>query len=121
MKFKNKLLITTIAATIAILSGCETTTVQNIVAQGSATTKNESFTPVNQNKVKIYYSNQGLPKHYKVIGRVTAENYNLVGLEHNQKSIAEELKKQAASIGANGVINIVTSITQTTGDAIVVK
>lgn len=120
MKFKNKILITTMAATMAILSGCETTTVQNIVAQGSATT-NETLKPVNQNKVKIYYGNQGLPKHYKVIGRVTAETYNLVGLEHSQTAIAEELKKQAAGIGANGVINLATGMTQTTGDAILTK
>jgi hypothetical protein len=38
--------------------------------------------------------------------RVSAENYNLMGIEHTQEAIANELKKQAASIGANGVINI---------------
>jgi len=42
-------------------------------------------------------------------------------MEHTQATIAEELKKQAASIGANGVINISSGSTQVTGDAIVIQ
>lgn len=119
MRIKH-IIITAALSSVVLLTGCETTDIQNIASQGSAVST-ESHKAINEESVKIYYGNQGLPKHYRVIGRVSAETYNLVGLEHTQSTIAQELKKQAASIGANGVINIATSMTQTTGDAIVVK
>ncbi|MBV9576342.1 MAG: hypothetical protein JO149_06935 [Gammaproteobacteria bacterium] len=97
------------------LTGCA----NDILNQGSAVSNTSKDTQ--QNHVKLYYGNSGLPKHYKVVGRVSAENYNLFAMENSQADIAQELKNQAASIGANGVMNISTGLAQTTGDAIVRK
>ncbi len=119
---KGNMLMSLIAVSALVLAGCSTTDVKAMVTQGSAVSAERiHLTATNPSRVKIYYSNAGLPKHYKVIGRVSAENYNMVGIEHSQESIAELLKKQAASIGATGVINLSTGLTQTTGDAIIVK
>jgi hypothetical protein len=121
MQFKN-----TVAGLIAVslvsLSGCATSDMQNIVGSGNAmSTSNKNISATNANKVKLFYTNDGLSRQYKVVGRVSAENYNMVGMQHTQETIAEELKKQAASIGANGVININAGLTQTIGDAVLIK
>ena len=111
-----------IAVSSLILTACATSDMNAMMGQGSAVSN--SSTPhhaISTNRVKIYYGNAGLPKHYRVIGRISAENYNMLGMEHSQSDIAAELKKQAASIGANGVINIASGLGQTTGDAILSK
>lgn len=105
-----------------LLNGCATSDIQNVVGQGSAVSISQTkLAASNPHKVKVYYGNANLPKQYKVIGHVSAERYNLVGLEHTEITMRDELKKQAASIGANGVINITSSMTQTSGDAIISK
>jgi hypothetical protein len=125
MRLKNqmgKFLIGVVSVSVISLTGCAATDINTMVSQGNAVSATgNKLNPTNQNRVKIYYANAGLPKHYKVVGRVSAENYNMVGMEHSQASIAEELKKQAANIGANGVINVSTGLTQTTGDAIIAR
>ncbi|OAI46005.1 hypothetical protein AYO45_01985 [Gammaproteobacteria bacterium SCGC AG-212-F23] len=110
-----------IALSVA-LSGCSTADVKNLVSDGNAmsTTQIKSASTNPQN-VKLFYAGNKNPKYYTVVGRVSAENYNIVGIEHAQSSVAEELKKQAASIGANGVINITQGLAQTTGDAILLR
>lgn len=103
-----------------LLAGCSTSDITNIAANGNAmSNSNVKLKPINQDKVKLYYAGNATPKHYRVVGRVSAEIYNLVGLEHTQSSIADELKKQAASIGANAVIDISSGMAQVTGDAVV--
>jgi hypothetical protein len=117
-----KFLIGFVSVSIISLTGCATSDINAMVNQGNAvSTSGTKLNSANSSRVKIYYANAGLPKHYKVVGRVSAENYNMVGMEHSQASIAEELKKQAANIGANGVINVSTGLTQTTGDAIITR
>ena len=39
-------------------------------------------------------------------------------MEHSQKVLMSELKKQAASLGANGVAHIHQGLTQTTAEAV---
>lgn len=110
---------TTIISTMIILSGCTVSDMQTLTSGGDAVSVTpEKHAAISENKVKVYYSNNSLPKHYKMIGRVSASNDNMVGVPHSQESIADNLKKQAASIGANGVIHIQTGLEQTTGDAI---
>lgn len=111
-----------VGCAIVGLTACSTTDMQNLVAQGNAmSTSNTKHHAVNPSKVKLFYTGNTQPKQYQVIGRVSAENYNPVGLEHTQESIANELKKQAASIGANGVIHITSGMVQTIGDAVILK
>jgi hypothetical protein len=104
------------------ISGCSTADITNVVSNGNAmSTSSVKLRPTNPANVKLYYAGNTLPKHYKVVGRISAESYNIVGLEHTQEFIANELKKQAASVGANGVINITSNISQVTGDAVIIK
>lgn len=103
------------------LCGCATSTsdLKEMVSNGNATsTTNLKLKPINASQVKIYDSRL---KNYKVIGRISADNYNVIGIEHSQESLIAQLKKEAASIGANGVIHINTGMTQTTAEAILVK
>ncbi|WP_028389231.1 hypothetical protein [Legionella fairfieldensis] len=102
------------------LTGCSKADMNAMVGQGDVvTTSKQSFKPTQPATIKIY-QNQ-LPKHSQVIGRVTAQNYNLVGMTNSQESIFLELKKRAASIGATGIAHISTGLAQTTADAIVTK
>jgi hypothetical protein len=125
MKLKTNmrtLLMRIVAVSAIALAGCSTTDVKALVSQGNAVSTTSTHLPATHpNRVKIYYSNIGLPKQYKIVGRVSVENYNMLGMEHSQASIAEELRKQAASIGANGVMNVYSGLTQTIGDAIISK
>ena len=102
------------------LVGCTTADMQTAMGNGSAVSINNTrLTQTNPNKVKLYYGNQNLPSHYKIIGHISAANYNLVGIPHSESSIAEELRKEGASIGGKGVMNITTGLDRTTGDVII--
>ena len=74
--------------------------------------------PTNPGNIKAY---DARPKNCQVVGRISADNYNVVGMEHSQETIMTELKKQASSIGANGIININSGLAQTTAEAVVVR
>lgn len=103
------------------LTGCSTTDVNATLGDGNnVKTANQHFNAVNPEQVKIYYKSE-LPKHYTVVGRVAVQNYNIVGMTTSQESIMKELKKQAASMGANGIIHISTGLAQTTAEAIRLK
>ena len=107
---------------ITAMTGCSTSDLTNIVSNGnSISTTDTKLAATNPAKVKLYYAGNTLPKRYRIVGRVSAEIYNVVGLEHTQASIAEELKKQSASLGGNGVINITSGMAQVTGDAVIIK
>lgn len=113
------MLMNAVVASVITLSGCSTT---DILASGdAAATTNQHLKATNPEQVKIYLSKKDMPKHYTVVGRVAAENYNLVGLSISQATIMTELKKQAASLGANGVIHLTTGMSKTTAEAVLVK
>lgn len=112
-----------VALSAIVLTGCNTTDIKAAMGNGDAvsTTANQHRKPINPDQVKIYHSKSELPKHHTVIGRVSAANYNMIGMTISQESIMSELKKQAASIGANGIIHISTGLAQTTAEAVLLK
>lgn len=111
-----------VAASAIVLTGCSTTDINATIGSGDAVaTSSRHLKPINADLVKIYHSKSEIPKHHTVIGRVTAQNYNLVGMTISQQSIMSELKKQAASLGANGITRISSGLTQTTAVAILLK
>lgn len=120
MKF---MLMNTVAISALVLTGCNTTDIQATMGNGNAvsTTANRHIKPTSPEQVKIYHAKSEMPKQRTVIGRVSASNYNMVGMTISQESIMSELKKQAASIGANGLTHISTGLAQTTAEAILVK
>ena len=104
---------------LLLLTGCSTMGLESLTSRGSATSQSSgAVAKIQPSHVKIYYGNNGVPKNYKVIGRVGTDNNNLIGMAYSQQEIANELQKQAASIGGRGVINVSTGFEQTTGDVI---
>jgi hypothetical protein len=115
-------LINAVVVSAVSLSGCSSTDMKVMLGSGDAvSTTSGHLKPTNPEKVKIYHSKSALPKNHKIIGRVTAANYNLLSLPNSQTFIMAELKKQAATIGANGITHIATGMAQTTADAVLVK
>ncbi len=103
-----------------LLNGCAAAALNNLVGKGSATsTGTVKRAPINSDHVHLYYGKP--PAQYITVGRVSADTDRLSGLEYSQTSVVKELKKQAASIGANGVINIKNTVGEMTGDAVLVK
>lgn len=69
--------------------------------------------------VHLYPNQHSLPKNTQLLGKVTAQNHNLDGSKASKKAIVLELKRQAALLGANGLIHITPGTSQTTADAFV--
>ena len=117
--FLNTVVLSACVSSLVLLSGCSVSDMKEAVGVGNATrTSNVKLKPIQAAQVKIY---NRVPAHYKVIGRVSADNYSLIGMEHSQKNVMAELKKQVASLGANGVLHIHAGLDQTTAEAILVK
>jgi len=117
--YKKYIAISLICAS-GFVVGCTAADMQTAMGNGSAvSTNNNHLAQTDPNKVKLYYGNQNLPPHYKIIGHISAANYNLVGVPHSESSIAEELRREAASIGGKGVMNITTGLDRTTGDVVI--
>ena len=106
-------------SSIFLLSGCAVSDLKEAVGSGNAiSTSKTQLKPTNPGNIKAY---DARPKNCQVVGRISADNYNVVGMEHSQETIMTELKKQASSIGANGIININSGLAQTTAEAVVVR
>jgi len=122
-KMRMKLIMNfAVVSSSLLLTACAASDMQAMVSQGSVVSTAEvKLSPTKANQVKLYFGNQGLPKHYRIIGHVSADHYSFAAIPHSEASIAAELKKQAASIGGKGVINITTGLDRTTGDVIVVR
>lgn len=74
----------------------------------------------NLKQIKIYESVQDVPKGYKIIGKAHTENYQtMVVREQSEQAVRHNLRKQAAAMGGNAVINICTNSEQTIGDVVV--
>lgn len=117
------MLMNAVAVSAIVLTGCNTTDIKATMGNGDAvsTTTNRHIKPISSEQVKIYHSKSSMPKHHTVVGRVSASNYNMIGVTISQESIMAELKKQAASMGANGITHITTGLAQTTAEAILSK
>lgn len=104
------------------LAGCTASDMKTMMTNGEAIPNSHvQRKAINPSRVKLYYSNVNKPTKFVLLGRVTANNDNMLGIPHAESVVAEELKKQAASIGANAVINITTGLERTSGDAILIK
>ena len=86
-----KLVVTLLA--FACIGGCTT---------GTAVVTGQERSPIDTGAVTLYSE---LPTHYVVVGIVEAASDVIFSAEAAQKRAFVELKKQAAMIGANGVIN----------------
>jgi hypothetical protein len=85
--------------------------------KGSYMVTGTARTPTNPTEVKIYYTP---PAEYETIGVVTVQATGLRGLSGGQMPVFQEMQKQAALMGANGLLVPATSDWIHTGQAIFV-
>ncbi|HHS8316203.1 TPA: hypothetical protein ACTUNV_002656 [Legionella pneumophila] len=117
---KKLLFVGAIAGVAMSLTGCNTTDINAAMGNGNGvSTSNVKHKPTSADKVKVYYSKSEMPKRHQVIGRVSANNYNFVGMTISQETIIAELKKQAAALGATGIYHIKSGMMQTDAEAII--
>ena len=98
-----------------MLGGC----VHQMAGEAVPTTKNH-YQPTNPDQVMVYHK-ADMPRHYKVIGHVSAENHTMLGMKLTEDRIMWQLKKEAASLGANGIKHVKTEEHKTKAEAIIVK
>jgi uncharacterized protein YbjQ (UPF0145 family) len=92
---KTKLLTLTLCFAVMLVSGCEH-------ASGSAIVTGTRHPPISPDAVKIYID---APAEYETIGLVHAQFQTGATREAAKQEIAmKELKKQAAALGANGIL-----------------
>lgn len=102
------------------LTACSTTDMQAMVTGGSAiSTSDVRYVATQSNHVKLYYGSERCQRHYKIIGRVSSCNDNLMGIPHSAQTIDNKLKEEAASLGADAVIDITSNLEHTSGQAVV--
>ncbi|WP_394661427.1 DUF4156 domain-containing protein [uncultured Acinetobacter sp.] len=85
-----------IGISAAILSGC-------VIQRGSHIRTGEFKQPTAAESVKLYY--QAPNQRYEVLGMVTGEgSHAFVSDQHRMNVAIERMKKEAAALGANGVL-----------------
>ncbi len=95
MNVLSKIMLSVALASVAILAGC-TLTRGSYVAIGNARA------PINPADVRIYTE---LPASYEKIAMVSADARNAFASQQNLSDNAiERLKKEAAAVGANGIL-----------------
>jgi hypothetical protein len=104
-----------------LLAGCASSDLRSLANGGEATPNTSTSSNTGSGQVRIFYTQATQPKHFRILGRVSANNDNLVGIPHSDESIAVVLKQQAADLGANGVLNITSNLEKTSGDAVLIK
>lgn len=70
-----------------------------------ATTK-ESYAPKNPKNIALYAKNEKPLSPYRIIGIATVSKHNLIGMQRQDNTLHEMMKKLAASIGGDALINI---------------
>lgn len=117
------MLLNALALSAMFLTGCNSTDIKATMNSGDAVSTHPSYhaKAVSAEQVKIYHSTSKTPKNHIVLGRVSASNHTFLGMTISQESIMAELKKQAGSMGANGITHITTGFAQTTAEAIRTK
>lgn len=111
----NKLVVGTMVAAAVLLTGCNTTgiTKQNAAAIGAVDTQFSHIT--------VYQNRADLPKHTKILGKVTAQNTHMDGTKASSQAIMTELKRQAVLMGGTGIVHVTPGTAQTTADAVIVR
>ena len=113
---KRFILINTVVACTLMLGGC----VHNGQMVEAVPTTKQHYQPTYPDQVMVY-NKADMPRHSTVIGKVTAMNHNFMGMTLTQEKIMRELKRGAASLGANGIKHVRTGQMETTAEAIIVK
>jgi hypothetical protein len=66
----------------------------------------ESYPAKNPKSITVYNDKKTPHTGYRVIGVASVSKYNLLGIKRQEKTLNDMMKKLAASIGGDGLINI---------------
>lgn len=109
------MMITGCADTVSSISGAA----NSYVSGGSVSnTTSKTYAPTNPTDVAIYYGDTLPHRHYVIIGRVSANADDMLGLDKSEQSIRTVLQQKAASIGGEAVIHVQEAIDTQSGDVI---
>ena len=71
--------------------------------------------------IAVYPARADVPRHARVLGKVTAQNKLPNGMKASPEAILIELKRQAVLLGANGIVRVTPGLAQTTADAVLTR
>ncbi|MBA3660702.1 MAG: hypothetical protein H0W64_03160 [Gammaproteobacteria bacterium] len=103
-------IVLTIVST-TLLNGCmvknsSTHTTKHFINQQNVTAMTkQKYPPKNPSHVKFYSGAERPQTPYRVIGVATVSKYNLIGKPRNEEIVNDMMKKLAASIGGDALIN----------------
>ncbi|HLB43006.1 MAG TPA: hypothetical protein VJN02_09215 [Gammaproteobacteria bacterium] len=104
------------AGMITLLISCSTTgksptqVASNFInGQSVVHTTKETYPARNPQQVALYIGDKTPHTAYRVIGIAKISRYNLLGLKRQNAALENMMKKLAASIGGDGIIDIYTN------------
>src|SRR5438128_1039876 len=96
-----------------LLEGCSTTGQSStqlasnfIQRQHVATISKDKYPPKNPRNIALYNAINKPMMPYRIIGVATVARHNIIGLNREDTTINDMMKKLAASVGGDGLINI---------------
>lgn len=104
-----------LAAATLLITGCcsscrsPSQMASNVINQQSVTTTYAQQYPAkNPQQVAMYDTSKAPHAAYRVIGVATVSKYNLLGMPRKDNTVNDMMKKLAASIGGDGIMNVNT-------------
>ena len=109
----NKLHLTiSVLAITTLLTACNHTGI-NPRSPDTIPEKNSPYT-----LMQVYPSRADLPKNSKFVGKFTEQNKDANVVKFTPVEIMVELKRQAALLGGNGLVQLIPGTSQTTANAV---
>jgi hypothetical protein len=104
------------AVVSAIVSRVESRT--KAAAESTARREAQPSGPKSPAEVKLFFTDQPT-EPFRELGRVSAGKFNVMGRSRKREVVDEELRKKAAELGGDAVINITEDFASVSGVAIV--
>lgn len=82
-----------------------------------AATSSTKYEPTNEADVKVFLNGEKTPGKYETLGKVSVDQFFFLMQRSEEQKLAM-LKKKAASLGGNGIINLSETLTAVTGTVI---